>query len=70
MPKRDFHLGRQPKEHSPEKLWTTLSRIYPEELAAQYFERWMGYAPPKEWRRPETPLHIFSEDEKHGTTDI
>ena len=23
----------------------------------------------QEWRRPEPTLHIFSEEEKHGTTD-
>ena len=46
-----------------------LSRIYPEKLAALYFEKWMGYAPPQEWRRLEPTLHIFSEEEKHGTTD-
>ena len=71
MPKREPFLlpERRFKERPPEELWNILSRIYPDKLAALYFEKWMGYAPPQEWRKPETPLHIFSEEEKHGTTD-
>ncbi|MBO5918740.1 MAG: hypothetical protein J6Q14_08250 [Oscillospiraceae bacterium] len=69
MPKRDFSLKRQPKYTNPQKLYNTLCAIYPQYMAEEYFKDLMGYAPPKEWRKPETPLHIFSEEEKHGTTD-
>lgn len=62
---------RRPKNEqaTPEQLYNTLCGMYPQYMAEEYFKKLMGYAPPQEWRKPETPLHIFSEEEKHGTTD-
>ena len=53
------------KNLPPEKLYETLRRIYPEQIAAEKFEHLMGFPPPEAWRKPEIPLHIFSEEEKH-----
>lgn len=71
MPKRELSPGpgRRPKKKDPEQLWSVLCSMYPQYMAAELFKDLMGYAPPQEWRKPETPLHIFSEEEKHGTTD-
>lgn len=57
------------KNLPPEQLYNTLCGMYPQYMAEEYFKKLMGYAPPQEWRRPEPTLHIFSEEEKHGTTD-
>lgn len=67
-------VKREPKRRGsknlpPHLLYDTLCGIFPAEIADRKFRDLMGYAPPQEWRKPETPLHIFSEDEKHGTTD-
>ena len=65
MPRKPPSLKkRRSKNLPPEELYRTLCKIFPENLAAEYFEEQMGYAPPQEWRKPETSLHIFSEDEK------
>lgn len=70
MPKRGLSLhSRQSKKRDPEQLYNTLCGMYPQYMAEEYFKKLMGYAPPQEWRRPEPTLHIFSEEEKHGTTD-
>lgn len=67
--KLKYRRRPQNEQATPEHLYRILSQMYPEKLAAELFEEQMGYAPPQEWRRPEPTLHIFSEDEKHGTTD-
>lgn len=66
MPKNkpSFHPGRQSKKRDPEQLYNTLCGMYPQYMAEEYFKKLMGYAPPQEWRKPETQLHIFSEEEK------
>jgi hypothetical protein len=71
MPKNKPSLrpGRQSKKRDPEQLYNTLCGMYPQYMAEEYFKKLMGYAPPQEWRKPEPTLHIFSEEEKHGTTD-
>lgn len=68
MPKNKPSLrsGRQSKKLDPEQLYNILCRMYPQYMAEEYFKKLMGYAPPQEWRKPETPLHIFSEERKGG----
>ena len=70
MPKHPPSLkNRRKKNLPPQQLYETLCGIFPEKIAAEKFEHLMGYAPPQEWRKPETPLHIFPEEGNHGTTD-
>ncbi len=70
MRKEPFLKKRGRKNLPPEELYRILCEIYPENLAAEFFEEQMGYAPPQEWRRPPSPpLITISEVEKHETTD-
>ena len=42
----------------PQQLYDTLCGIFPEQIAAEKFERLMGFPPPEAWRKPQPPLTI------------
>lgn len=62
MPKESSTPKRRTaKNLPPDKLYDILCKIYPEKLAALYYEHLMGYQPPQR-KEDNTKLNILPED--------